>query len=88
MEIITPHSEKITEALIHGLRHSVTILKAEGGYSHKDKEMLVCVINKHQLGVLKSIVKRVDPDAFFTIITVNGVYGKGTSFFSMKHIDS
>ena len=86
--IITDKKEELSTALMERLKRGLTVIDAQGAYTGQEHYLMYCVINKHQLGVLKSIVKRVDPDAFFTIITVNGVYGKGTSFFSMKHIDS
>lgn len=48
-EIVTTKPEEITRTLIHELKHSVTIVKAEGGFSHQDKSLLICIINPHQV---------------------------------------
>lgn len=52
VELITEHSAEITERVIREFHHSVTILKAEGGYSHAEKTMLIIVVNKHQITYL------------------------------------
>ena len=86
--IVSDKKEELPKALMEKLKRGVTIVNAEGAYTGQEHYLMYCVISKHQLGQLKSVVKQVDPNAFFTIITVNGVYGKGISFFSFKHIDS
>ena len=86
--IVSDKKEELPKALMEKLKRGVTIVDAEGAYTGREHYLMYCVISKHQLGQLKSVVKQVDPNAFFTIITVNGVYGKGISFFSFKHIDS
>ena len=86
--IVSDKKEELPKALMERLNRGVTIIDAFGAYTGQEHFLMYCVISKHQLGRLKSVVKEVDPKAFFTIITVNGVYGKGNSFFSFKHIDS
>ena len=48
-EIVTAHPEEIARALIEKLGHGVTIVNAEGGYTHQKKSLLICIINKHQV---------------------------------------
>ena len=74
VELITAHPEEITKALIEGLRHSVTIIDAKGGYSGDDKTMLICVINKHQIAQMTGILRRF-PDTFACISDVNQTLG-------------
>ncbi|MBQ4187024.1 MAG: YitT family protein [Firmicutes bacterium] len=85
--IVTNRKDELSHALMDALGRGITILDSHGAYTGHANSMLYCVIHKHQLQQLKMIVKRVDPDAFFSIITVNGVYGKGHSFVPMKNID-
>lgn len=85
--IITAKPTEISEAIMKGLSRGITILKGQGAYTGDDRYMLYCVISKHQLSPLKTIVKKTDSNAFLTITTVNGVYGRGSSFFSMDHIE-
>ena len=74
VEIITPHSERITEALIERLHHSVTIVKAQGGYTHQDKELLVCIINNRQITEITEILSEF-PDTFAYVSNVNRTLG-------------
>ncbi len=79
IEMITAHPEEVTQALISELHHSVTILSAEGGYSHQKKTMLICVINKHQITRFTEIISAF-PDTFACVSSVNETLG------NFKHI--
>ena len=75
VEMITAHPREIADELIRELRHSVTILKAEGGYTHSEKTMLICVINKHQITRFTQIISAY-PDTFACVSDVNETLGK------------
>lgn len=79
VEVITNHPEEITRDVISKLRHSATILHAEGGYSHTEKTMLICVINKHQITKFLEIIGSY-PESFACITDVNQTVG------NFKHI--
>lgn len=79
VEMITAHPDEVTQALISQLRHSVTILPAEGGYSHQKKTLLICVINKHQITRFTEIISAF-PDTFACVSSVNETLG------NFKHI--
>lgn len=79
VEIITPHSTRISQALIDGLHHSVTILSAEGGYTHRSEKLLICIINKRQITRVMDIL-RAFPDTFAYVSDVNKTMG------NFKHI--
>ena len=74
VEVITNHPEEITQDVIKKLRHSATILHAEGGYSHTEKTMLICVINKHQITKFLEIISSY-PESFACITDVNQTVG-------------
>ena len=74
VEMITAHPEEITQAIITQLHHSATILQAVGGYSHQQKTLLVCVINKHQVTQMTEIISAF-PDTFAVISTVSETLG-------------
>lgn len=73
--IICNKYEEISEEVNNILDRSVTIINAQGGYSHNDKKFLYVVIQKHQLHMLKGMVKEIDPDAFVTVSSVNDILG-------------
>lgn len=74
VEMITSHPEEVTQAVIEELHHSTTVLRAEGGFSHEGKTMLICVINYHQIARMESIVNRF-PDTFACVSAVNETLG-------------
>ena len=74
VEMITGHPEEVTKAVIEELHHSTTVLKAEGGYSHQGKTMLVCIINYSQIAHMESILSRFH-DTFACVMPVNETLG-------------
>ena len=57
-EIVTDEPEKLADELMERLRGSVTRLPAQGMYSHEEKNMLVCVVRKRQMGDVQRILKK------------------------------
>ncbi len=73
-EIITVHPKELSEELICRLHHGVTEIKVQGVYSNTDKYMLVCIVNKRQIGEVMKIIKKY-PDTFASFEKVNEVFG-------------
>ena len=73
-EIITKNPEELAEVLMTRLKHGVTGIKVHGMYSDTDKYMLVCIINKRQIGEMIKILKGY-PDTFASFEKVNEVFG-------------
>ncbi len=73
-EIITNHPDELSQELLSRLHHGVTEIRVHGMYSDTDKYMLVCIINKRQIGVMMKILKSY-PDTFASFEKVNEVFG-------------
>ena len=73
-EIITNHPDEISQELLSRLHHGVTEIRVHGMYSDTDKYMLVCIINKRQIGEMMKILKKY-PDTFASFEKVNEVLG-------------
>ena len=73
-EIITTHPDELSAELMGKLRHGVTKIGVHGMYSDTDKYMLVCIINKRQIGEMMKIIKSY-PDTFASFEKVNEVFG-------------
>ena len=71
--IITTHPTEITEEISKTLRHSSTEISALGSFSHDEKTVLLCVINRHQIIELRDILKKYD-NTFSFAETVNETY--------------
>ena len=84
LEVTTDKPEEMADALKEGLKHGVTTVKVMGGYSHQEKTMILCVINKSQLVKARRIINKVDPQAFAYVENVKEVIGKG---FANKELE-
>lgn len=73
-EIVCQDYEPLAREIMEKLRHGVTVLPAKGMYSGKETQMLVCIINKHQIAKLKQIISAY-PGAFACVSSVNEIYG-------------
>lgn len=73
-EIVTSEPNELSEELMTRLKHGVTEIKVHGMYSDTDKYMLVCIINKRQIGEMMKILKN-RPDTFASFEKVNEVFG-------------
>ncbi|MFW5981979.1 MAG: YitT family protein [Halanaerobiaceae bacterium] len=75
--IISQNPGDIKEKVMKNLDRGVTILKAEGGYTGKERDVLYCIINRNELSRLKRMVYEIDNNAFVIISTVHEVLGEG-----------
>ena len=75
--IISENSEQLVKDITDKLRRGVTILSGEGAYSHKDKQVLLCVIKRTQIADIRKIIRNIDENAFFIVSDAKNVFGKG-----------
>ncbi len=67
----------MADAIAFEMHKGVTVFQAHGWYSKEEKKVLMVVIRKTDLNLLLRYVKTIDPDAFISVSSVMGVYGKG-----------
>ena len=58
-------------------RRGLTVLPGKGGFSGEDVTVLMVIAKKNESPAILRLIKQVDPDAFITMGSVMGVYGKG-----------
>jgi len=73
-EIVTSRPNELAAELMTRLKHGVTEIRVHGMYSDTDKYMLICIINKRQIGEMMKMLKS-HPDAFASFEKVNEVFG-------------
>ncbi len=73
-EIITSEPDKIANDIMSQLKHGVTQITVHGMFTRTDKYMLVCIINKRQIGDMMRIIKQY-PDSFANVVKTNEVFG-------------
>lgn len=77
MFIITDKEEAISEYIINEVQRSATKIEAQGIYSKKDKNILLCVANKREIPKIKNKIKEIDSGCFIIITTVTEAIGTG-----------
>ena len=75
--IITTEGTKMADLITTEIDRGVTLFPARGAYSKQPKEVLYCVVAKHEVHRLKQLVRSVDPKAFMIISEVQDVLGEG-----------
>lgn len=75
--IISDQFESIAENILKFMHRGVTYLNAEGGFLHKEKKVIMCVITRFELSKLKDITLQIDKNAFISISETKEVLGKG-----------
>lgn len=75
--IISEHNDKIRNMIIGNFNRGVTILKAQGGYSGQDKNVLLCACYDNQAHKLIKKIKSSDENAFFIVTQSKQIIGKG-----------
>ena len=74
--IVTVKAEEIAAALQENFRSSGTIVRAVGGYSREEKQIVYFVVNAFQIYRVKQLVRSADPDAFISLHDVSDVIRK------------
>ena len=69
--------EAIADHIINEMDRGVTVLKAQGWFTKKDKDVLLILISQNQLNEISRAVKEIDPRAFMSISPTHNVYGEG-----------
>lgn len=75
--IVCKDYQQMADAMNNIAHRGATILDAKGWYSKNQHNIVMVVCRKRDTSVVLKIIKEVDPDAFITVGSVMGVYGKG-----------
>lgn len=75
--IMSHKYEEIAQAVIQKAHRGVTLLDGMGGYTKEHTKIVLVVCRKRETSMVLKVVKSVDPDAFMSVGSVMGVYGKG-----------
>lgn len=75
--ILSHKYEEIADVITRDLHRGVTAIEGKGWYTQSETQVLMVITRKTDLKILLKIVKDIDPDAFLSVSSVVGVYGKG-----------
>ena len=81
--IMSHDHDEIADMIAKDFHRGVTVLDGKGWYTKQPSSVLMVITRKSDVNMLLRSIKRIDPDAFLSISSVAGVYGKG--FDSIKY---
>lgn len=82
--ILSKHYAEIADSITKELHRGVTVLDGKGWYTKENTEVLMVLTRKTDLNLLLRYIKAIDPDAFLSVSSVTGVYGKGFDAIKKK----
>lgn len=74
--IVTNHEEEVKEYISKYLSRGVTVIEGKGGFTKKEKEVLMAVIPTVEYFKAREGILEIDPNAFITICDSYQVYGE------------
>lgn len=85
--IISDKSREIKDDILVQMRRGVTALKGYGGYSGREKDVLMVTINRAEITKLKNLIREIDEDAFVIMNEAHEVLGEGFKRINDKAIN-
>lgn len=80
--IVSDKNDEIMKLLHEKINCGVTEFYGRGSYMHKDKIVLMSIVNRSEIPALKESVYMVDERAFLVVANAREVYGLGFKSFS------
>lgn len=75
--IMSREPDKIAREVMTQMERGVTFLKATGGYTGDDRNVVMCAVSRSEVFGLRQLVQRIDPEAFLIITSADEVRGLG-----------
>ncbi len=73
--VVTTHADEIDKEIIQKLNHGATRLDGQGVYTGEHRDVLICVVSKHQIVDFKNILEKYD-NTFAVIENVTETIGQ------------
>lgn len=69
--IISQKLEEIVDYILHDLHSGATLYESIGAYGNEHRKEIVVIVDNHEYRSLMEFVRKTDPKAFVTVISVN-----------------
>ena len=79
IKIISAKADLIRDAILSKVDRGVTILHGEGGYLHRQTEVILSIVSNHELPKIEYLARDIDPESFIIVSQVTEVWGRGFS---------
>lgn len=86
VKIVSQQAGDIRDAILSRIDRGVTMLHGEGGYLHRQTEIILSVVSNHELPKIEQMARAIDPDCFMIVTRVTEVWGRG--FTNSKKYDT
>ncbi len=71
--IISPKWEELVRFILHDLKSGASLYDATGAYDRTTRREINVIVSNQEYRILMDYVKKVDPDAFVTVYSVNEI---------------
>ena len=75
--IFSEKYQEIADYVCNTMERGVTVLKAQGWFTRRDRSVLLILLTRQELSNLSKVVNAIDPKAFLSVSAASGVYGEG-----------
>lgn len=75
--IVTEFPEEVCRDINNNLGRGVTMLSAKGGYTGKERSMLLCTVRRHEVSYVFDIIENRDSSAFIVVSDAGEIIGEG-----------
>ena len=80
VKIVSQRAGELRDAILSRIDRGVTMLHGEGGYLHRQTEIILSVVSNHELPRIEQLARAIDPDCFMIVTRVTEVWGRGFSY--------
>jgi uncharacterized membrane-anchored protein YitT (DUF2179 family) len=77
--IITEHEDHIQTIIKGEIDRGLTKVRSIGGFSNKEKTMILCVVEQQEAIYLKKVLKEQEPNSFVVFLNASEILGRGFS---------
>ena len=78
--VISDYSGEINEMILGKYKRGVSLYKAEGGYSHKQRNIILTVVPFRKYISIRDDILKIDKNAFVFTHTISEVLGEGFTY--------
>lgn len=81
--VFSKNYQAIADRITDELNRGVTVIDGQGWFTKENQKVLITLVRKHEANDVYRVIKEVDPEAFISVASVMGVYGRG--FERIRH---
>jgi len=75
--IFSKMHEVIADRVASEMNRGITVIDGTGWYTKTNSKILMVLVKKQESNILLRMIKEIDPEAFVSVNSVMGVYGRG-----------